>query len=337
MAPSRRFVGSVLGPVVGAALIAACGKSYDGEEDTTLPSRDAAGDEATDAQTSRDGAAASDASPPTDATVAPCDLTKDFGAPVAIAELNTADYEGVSSVSADELTMYFGSTHGVAQGQGLQQFVATRATKTAPWGAPQLALPAGAWDNWGMSVTADGLTAVVSSDRNSSNNELYVTTRLSPLAAFNPTLGVIAGPTNSSANEEGPRWSADGKTLYFDSTRSGNRDLYRVPLVGSAFGAPVALAELNSTALDAVPIVSPDELTIYFLSARAPTADGDIYVATRTDKGLPFANVKPLAGVNLPTAFDAPGAISPDGCTLYMTSDRATTGKGDMFVAKRPK
>jgi hypothetical protein len=334
---SRSSLGGVVGPVLVAAVIAACGSSYNGEDSATLPSRDGGtGDEATDGQTLHDGAPGIDAAPPTDASSAPCDLTKDFGTPVPITELNSMDIEGVSSVSADELTIYLGSNHGVAQ--GYQQFVATRATKAATWGPLQAALPAGAWDNWGMSVTADGLTAVVSSDRNGSNSELYVTTRVSTLAAFNPNLGLISGATNSSANEEGPRWSADGKTLYFDSTRGGSRDLYRVPLVGAAFGAPVALTELNSPALEAVPVVSADELTIYFLSTRAPTPDGDIYVATRADKSALFGNVKPLPGVNSPTAIDAPGQLSGDGCTLYMSSDRAGgAGKNDVFVARRPK
>jgi Tol biopolymer transport system component len=57
---------------------------------------------------------------------------------------------------------------------------------------------------------------------------LTVATRVSTLASFGD-LGLIPQPTSSSANEESPHWSADGKTLYFDSTRGGNRDLYRVP------------------------------------------------------------------------------------------------------------
>jgi hypothetical protein len=40
--------------------------------------------------------------------------------------------------------------------------------------------------------------------------------------------------------------------------------------------------------------------------------------------------------VNSPTALDIPGAISADGRTLYMASDRGTA-KGDAYVARRPK
>ena len=158
-----------------------------------------------------------------------------------------------------------------------------------------------------MSITSDGLTAIVTSDRNGTNSDLYVASRTTTLAAFG-ALALVAG-TNSKGNEEGPRWSADAKTLYFDSTRSGNRDIYRAPLVGATFGAPVAVTELNSPALDAVPVLSADELTIYFLSTRAPSTDGDIFVATRATTAAPFANIQKLANVNS-AALDAPGRDS---------------------------
>jgi hypothetical protein len=313
-------------------VIASCGAIYGGDEDPELPSReDARAEAASDGQgLPTDSASGVDAKASVDASTPPCDLAKPFATPVAIAELNTTDIDIVSSVSPDELTIYVGTTHKVAQ--GFQQFYATRATKTATWGALQASFPAGAWDNWGVTVTPDGLTAVVSSDRNGNNSELYVATRASTLAAFGP-LGLIAGSVNSTANEEGAHWSADGKTLYFDSTRGSSRDLYSATVVGSAFGAPAALTTLNSGALDAVPVIGADELTIYFLSTRAPTTDGDIYVATRATKAAPFGNVQVVPNVN--SAFsDAPAHVSADGCTLYLTSGRS--GNSDIFVAKRP-
>ena len=330
-------MGSILAPMLALAAIASCGGSYSGNDDALLPERDGgAGAEASD-----DGGPAKDSSPSVDATTTndastpACDLSKPFATPVPIAELNTSDIDGVSSVSADELTIYVGTNHNVAQ--GYQQFYATRATSTGVFGALQPSFPAGAWDNWGVSVTPDGLTAVVSSDRNGNNSELYVATRTSTLAAFG-ALGLIAGAVNSSSNEEGPHWSADGKTLYFDSTRSstggGTRDLFRVPVVGSSFGTPEAITELNSPALEAVPVISADELTIYFLSTRAPTTDGDIYVATRDTKSAKFANIQPLPGVNS-NGSDAPAHVSADGCTLYLSSSRA--GQSDIYVARRPK
>jgi hypothetical protein len=65
-------------------------------------------------------------------------------------------------VSRDGLTLYVASNHGVTD---VHVFYATRATTTAPFGARQLLFPNGAYDDWGVSVTSDGLGAVLSSDR----------------------------------------------------------------------------------------------------------------------------------------------------------------------------
>lgn len=321
---------ALLAPVLAAGAMAGCGGSFNGDDGAPLPAReDASGDAPADGRSANDSGV--DASPDVvDASVPACDLTKPFDAPTVITELNSAAEDSVSGVSPDELTIYVSTNYQLT---GEHSFYATRPSKTATWGALQPLFPNGNFDDWSASVTTDGLTAVVSSDRNGNNSELYVATRGSALAAFGP-LGLIAGATNSSANEEGPHWSADGKTLYFDSTRGGSRDLYRASVVGATFGAPQAITELNSGALDAVPVVSADELTVYFLSGRAPTSDGDIYVATRASKALPFGPPKVLGNVNSPQ-LDVPGFLTADGCTLYMTSTRL--GSADIYVARRPK
>lgn len=324
--PSRRVTAIVV--TLAAAVLASCGGSTptdDGE--ATLPSRIDGGDDGP-VEAAVEAAAPVDAQPPQDASVPPCDLTKPFGAPVAITELNTTDEDILSDVSPDGLTLYLASNHAVT---GVHVFFATRPSTTAPFGARQLLFPNGNFDDWGVTVTSDGLTAILTSDR-SGNSQLYVASRPSTLAAFGAP--ALAAGTNSPKNEEGPRWTADGKTLYFDSTRSGNRDIYRSAVVGATFTAPVAVTELNSPALDAVPVLTADELTIYFLSTRAPSTDGDIFVATRGTTAAPFANIQKLANVNS-TAIDVPGQISPDGCTLYMSSNRA--GKSDLYAAQRPK
>jgi hypothetical protein len=135
-------------------------------------------------------------------------------------------------VSRDGLTLYVASNHGVT---GVHVFYATRATTTAPFGARQLLFPNGAYDDWGVSVTSDGLGAVLSSDR-SGNSQLYVTSRASTAAAFGAL--ALAANTSSPKAEEGPRSpaldvpggiSADGCTLYMSSNRSDagtKSDLY---------------------------------------------------------------------------------------------------------------
>jgi hypothetical protein len=313
--------------VTGA--FASCGNSYGGADGPLAPPADG-GSDAAQADAASDAGPPADAAP-SDASAPPCDRTKPFGAPVAVTELNSSDFDAISGVSVDELTIYVATNHNVDA--GLQLFYATRPNTAAPWGALQPFFPGGSYDNWGVAVTPDGLTAIVSSDRSGSSSDLYVATRPTTLASFG-ALGLIAGATNTPADEEGPHWSGDGKTLYFDSTISGNRDLYRTTVNGTTFGSPEHLTELSSTALEAIPVVSADELTIYFASTRAPSPDGDIYVATRAARTDPFSNIQPVASLNSP-GFDAPGALSSDGCTLYMGSTRG--GTSDIFVARKPK
>jgi hypothetical protein len=267
-----------------------------------------------------------------DATQAACDPSKPFGTPVAVAELNTADEDILTDMSPDELTAYVTTNHGVT---GVHPFYATRASAGGTFGALTAVFPTGAWDDWNLGVSSDGLTAVVSSTRpGSAMSDLYVATRPNTFSAFG-ALGAAAG-LDTAQDEQGPKWSADGKTLYFDSTRSGSRDLYRSAVTAGAFGAPVAIAELNGPDLDAIPVLTPDELTIYFISTRAPTADGDIYVATRTDKSAPFSAPKVVTEVNSPVV-DAPAFASADGCRLYLSSTRNGGMHYDIFVATRPR
>jgi hypothetical protein len=265
----------------------------------------------------------------TDGPAAACDRTKPFGAPVAVAELNTVDDDVLTDMSADELTAYVATNHGVA---GVHLFYATRASTSAPFGALATLLPTGAFDDWNVAVSPDALTAVVASNRGG-NADLYVATRPNTFSAFG-ALGTAAG-LDTPQDELAPKWGGDAKTLYFDSTRSGNRDLYRSAVTAGVFGAPVAIAELNGPDLEAAPVLTPDELTIYFLSLRAPTTDGDIYVATRADKTAPFSAPKVVAEVNSPSV-DAPAFASADGCRLYLSSARNGGVHYDIFVATRP-
>jgi hypothetical protein len=273
---------------------------------------------------------APDAAPQDGASSSECDVTKPFGAPVALAELNTPDEDVLSDMSADELTAYVSTNHGVT---GVHLFYATRAKRGDPFGPLTSLFPSGSFDDWGVAVSPDALTAVVSSNRGG-NSDLYVATRPNTWSAFG-ALGA-ASATNTAEDEQGPKWAADGKTLYFDSTRSGSRDLYRSTATGGSFGAPEAIKELNSADLDAVPVLSPDELTIYFVSTRAPTPDGDVYVAKRASRSDPFGAPVAVAEVNDDKAVDAAAFVSADGCRLYMTSSR-NGGHYDIYLATRPR
>jgi WD40-like Beta Propeller Repeat len=118
------------------------------------------------------------------------------------------------------------------------------------------------------------------------------------------------------------------------------------PTPGEAFGAPVAISELNHPDGSTVDgFLTDDGLTMFFSSApvaesadaAVPASDGgktdagktadagvansDLFVAWRRSTSGPFSFTQPLDDLN--TAADERDPwLSPDGRTLYFTSDR---------------
>ena len=260
-----------------------------------------------------------------------CDPTKSFGPPEVVRELTTAGPDILTDVSPDQLVAYV-ATSSDAGPTRVHLFYATRMNRSSPFGELAPLLPAGPYNDFSATVTANGLTAVVSSDRNG-QSDLFVFTRSSTFATF-VGAGTASG-VDSPAEEASPRWTADARTIYFDSSRSGSRDIYRASTQGATFGAPEAVTELNTAALEAAPVLSPDERTIYFLSTRPPTTDGDIYVATRGSKSEKFGAITRVEVLSS-AGVDVPSWLSPDGCTIYLSSTR-NNGDYDVFVARRPR
>jgi len=97
-------------------------------------------------------------------------------------------------------------------------------------------------------------------------------------------------------------------------------------------GAPV-----NSAAGDMNPALSPDELSLYFVSTRAGGFGGaDIWVARRPSLDSPWEEPVNLGpGVNGP-GIEASPSISIDGHLLFFSSDRpGGQGSNDIYVARR--
>jgi Tol biopolymer transport system component len=274
-----------------------------------------------------------------DAAPAPCDLTRPFGPPTLVAGVNGTADESQAAMSDDELTIYVASSRPGGPGKN-DMYVATRATKTASFGA--LTLIAGvnsAGNDGSVTLTRDGLALYIASDRaTTATYDLYVATRPTATAAFGtPTL--IAGLSTTTSLDGSPYINGDGTVLYFDSDRGGTRDIFRAsrPSANGAFGAPALVGELNSpTADDKYPVVSGDELSVYFGSDRPGSAGFDIWEAHRTTTGDGFGTPRLSTNVNS-TATDLPVWISPDGCRLLLSSDRAGVGGRDLYLATRPQ
>jgi hypothetical protein len=198
--------------------------------------------------------------------------------------------------------------------------------------------PALAVDFWAPSLSADGRTLFFAVGVN--GDELIATaTRTDRGAGFSPAAGLAE--TNSGGLDGSPLPSADGLSLYFYSTRPGglgDRDVWlsRRADVGSAFAAPTLLAGVNSGALDHLPWVSADELTMLLVTNRGGGVGLlDIWIARRNSKGAGFSNIAPLNGVNS-TAIEGRAVLSNDALTTYFASERpGGFGAFDLWVATR--
>ncbi len=101
----------------------------------------------------------------------------------------------------------------------------------------------------------------------------------------------LGRPVNSTAWDSQPSVSADGKTLYFTSSRSGNigtTDIWETTMNNEGnWNEPVNLGPLvNTPGREVSPFIHPDNQTLYFASDGHPGMGGlDIFFSRRQDDG----------------------------------------------------
>ncbi len=155
------------------------------------------------------------------------------------------------------------------------------------------------------------------------------------------------GPTvNSSAVDESAGISADGLSLFFDSTRqggSGAADIWvtRRASVSDPWGAPVNLGPtVNSSAAESLPSISADGLSLYFSDYDSPRPGGvggyDLWLTTRATKQDPWGEPANLGSTVNSAYGDATPVISADGLELFFCSTRpGGYGNWDLWVTTR--
>lgn len=273
-------------------------------------------------------------------SVPKCTLTKPFAAPIPInGKVNTSAHETAPSLTADELTMFFQRTVGADGGNILQS---TRASVNDPWGDPvELTELAQSGVDYSPAVTGDGLELVWAEMASGPNpTKLKIATRATAAEKFSNVRVLDAVSNAASADDTAPSLSADGKELFFTSTRVGGaRHLFHSVVGGDAltFQAPQILNELASgQATDAQLAMTADGLTIYFASERpGGLGNADVWTATRSTRVGNFSAPVHVADPINSASYDWPTWLSPDGCRLYM-SVLPVDGAGDIVVATRP-
>jgi uncharacterized repeat protein (TIGR01451 family) len=168
---------------------------------------------------------------------------------------------------------------------------------------------------------------------------------------------IVAQVGTGGVSDRSPCWSPDGSTIWFDSMRSGNRDLWSMPAAG---GSPTQ--QTFSTKVDQYPDISPDGTQVVY--AAVQTTGTDLYLRATSggggatglvidpsapdrypawspsgamvafEKGNDIWVVPSTGGAATQLTFD-PGVDSypcwsPDGTQIVFRSDRS--GGGDLYV-----
>ena len=202
-----------------------------------------------------------------------------WGTPVNLGpKINSSSFDGNPSISPDGLSLFFMSDRSGGYGAN-DIWVTTRATTEDDWGTPVNLGPTvnSSTEDWSASILADGLSLYFSSLRpgGPGGGDLWVTTRATVSDPWGEPVNL--GPTvNSSAGEWGHNISADGRTLFFGSTRPGGYggqwgDLWVTTreTKDDEWGTPVNLgATVNSAYTDMAASISADGSTLYFDSSR---------------------------------------------------------------------
>jgi hypothetical protein len=257
-------------------------------------------------------------------------------------ELNSSARDEEPGISADGLELYYCSLRSGGYG-GYDMWVSTRPTTQDDWSPPaNLGLPVNSsYDDFSEDISADGLELYFGSNRpGGSGYDIWVAKRATIEDAW--TTPVNLGPqVNSSAAEGCPAISDDGLELYFWSTRPGGYGSYdiwvsRRTTIEDEWSTAVHLgATINSSAADLCTDVSPDGLSLIFVSARSGGyggSIGDLWLTRRptiNDQWGPSVNLGPI--VNGSGNENGP-CLSGDGSVLYYSSDRpGGSGSQDMW------
>ncbi|HET9620554.1 MAG TPA: hypothetical protein VFP84_04235 [Kofleriaceae bacterium] len=277
-----------------------------------------------------------DAAPP----AARCDPKKPFAAPVAVANVSSANRDQ-GTIVVDELTIWFGSDRA----SPTMIYEAKRDTPAGAFHTPvALKNINGTLPVLSPTLTGDGLTLYYTQQAGAAQGDIMVSHRASRDVDFPAGTAVIG--VNSTVDDEDPYITPDGSALYFGSSRgSANNaqlDMYvAFRQANGTFATPQVIPgnNLNTPFPDSHPHLTPDGLTLYWSSNRTDGgAQGgtDIWLATRTSTAGEFAN--PTRVPELSSAMnESLSWISDDGCEAYLQSDRpGGLGAQDIYVAHRP-
>jgi hypothetical protein len=315
--------------VVSLAGLMACGNVL-AEGDQGGGRADAASPDAT--------AGGADASPADAAAQPRCDPAADFGIAASLEGLNGPTADEGAFLTEDELTIYF-STRRVKQDlNDWDIYVGTRASRDDAFDVMPLA---------GVNTTGMQRRPTVSSD----GMLLYATTLANgddiSVAEWDGTgfssltkVEVLSPLLNSGY----PYMLPNGRIYFETDYNPADPDMPLNPTIYSSrrtggvteVPQPVLGIDIGPGGEDEMrPVVTPDELTMYFASTRKDSVD--IYVTHRSSADEPFGPSERVDSLEPTMPNEYPDWISADGCVLYFTRETvpSSTVSYDIFAATR--
>ncbi|HAP68191.1 MAG TPA: hypothetical protein DCR04_00465 [Flavobacteriales bacterium] len=256
--------------------------------------------------------------------------------------VNTDQYEYFPVLTADEQTLVFTRNQRSQRGDYQEDFYVSIASEDGSWArARNLGEPINTSDNEGaQTITADGQQLFfIGCNRKSGKGscDIYHAFRNGSKWGMPRNIG---SPANTSKWESQPSVSADGKTLYFASNRSGGAggmDIWVTQLApNNEWTVPRNLGDkINTPFSEETPFIHPDGKTLYFTSnGHVGMGEKDIYV-TRKDADGNWSEPKNL-GYPINTWNDEQGLfVAASGENAYFSSDRkGGYGKLDLYSFK---
>lgn len=266
-----------------------------------------------------------------------------FGEPINMGPMfNTSFADSPDCFSSNGLVLYFESQNRPGGYGKWDIWVSTRETLDDPWGAPINLGPQvnTGQDDCGAYVSADGTELYFQSNRSGGYGgwDIWMTTK--HFTDRNPD-GYWSEPQNlgsliNSSNWEGTPWlSSDGLELYFYARNRtggyGNGDIWisRRATKNDPWGEPTNLGPIvNSSAFDICPTLSPDGLLLFFsediIGSLRPGGFGsaDMWMSRRASISDPWGTPVNLGPIVNSSSHDTGPRVSPDGSTLYFSSEK---------------
>ena len=226
-----------------------------------------------------------------------------YGAPQNLGPLiNTPQFDGGPSISADGLTLYFTSGRPGALGQAEGHYdedlyLSTRLTVGDPFGAPEhLPAPVNSTQSTLRPKSLRTVSLYFVRGPRFALFDIYVSERLTTAHPWESPRRL--GPNVNTPFHEGIlSISADNRTLYWSSSRPSGmggfeiRDATRPGPTGE-FGPAINLSEINTPFDDFAPEIAANSKVLYFASSR-PGGSGSVnlWISRRSTKVIHSANL----------------------------------------------